>query len=687
MGKCRVATNGPALLSTGQIDFSGGVNSIKVPTIQSQANPTGIALNELPWLDNATVRDGGIRQRCGFDDLGKYHDGSQIFQGGFMYQPDEGDPYLIISVGGHILKVIPNSAESPVDLSTTAFVAGPVPAWTVSLTNLTDPNTGAHVFPGPTYNGPLGSGPNAFTEFIVPAIGGGVVITLGLPYTGAVGDTIVVGGGSYQVTAFSTLASSIGVNPPDIDQAFFCQAEMFLVIQAGDGVTLPFIWDGGVLRRSLGITNTAVAPGTPGVNEIPAATCMDYYMGRLWYGQGRTLSAGDIVKGASGTVKYGLRDSVLNVTENPLVVGGDGFTVASEAGNIRALKHSANLDTTLGQGQLYVFTRKVIYALNVPITRNEWLTTTDPLMRVVQLVNGSVNDRSVVTVNGDLYYQSLEPGIRSLVAAVRYFQQPGNVSISAPEDRVLQFNDRALLHHASGIYFDNRMLQTAGPVASPQGVIHKYLVPMDFMPMSTPRAHMEPVWEGIYEGLQIQQMWTGDFGGRERAFAATVSQLDNSLHIWELTDFERFESGDKRVTWVIEFPAYTWGQEFLLKQLVSAELWVDKIYGEVVFQLEYRPDSDPCWKLWHTWKECTARNSCEDVANPICYPVDQFRESFRATMTLPNPPVTCERTTGRPSNVAYQFQCRLIIKGWCRIRGFRLFALPVEKKLYAGIVC
>ena len=92
----------------------------------------------------------------------------------------------------------------------------------------------------------------------------------------------------------------------------------------------PLIWDGAILRRSKGITNPAVAPGTPGVNEIPAGTAMDYFMGRIWYAQGRVANAGDIVGGPSGTLAYDFRDSVLNVTECPLVLGGDGFSVPAQ---------------------------------------------------------------------------------------------------------------------------------------------------------------------------------------------------------------------------------------------------------------------------------------------------------------------------------------------------------------------
>jgi len=202
-----------------------------------------------------------------------------------------------------------------------------------------------------------------------------------------------------------------GLNdPPDAPQAFFVQGEEFAVKQAGDGVTLPLFWDGNALRRSAGL------PG----GELPAATCMDYFMGRIWYAQGRQYTAGDIVLGPSGTAPYSLRDAILKVTENPLALAGDGFIVPTQDGIIRALHHSANMDTSLGEGQLFTFTRKAIYSLTVPVKRADWILSTEPLQKVVQNKNGSYGDRGIVNANGDLFYQSSD-GIRSLFVSLRVF--------------------------------------------------------------------------------------------------------------------------------------------------------------------------------------------------------------------------------------------------------------------------
>lgn len=585
----------------GSLDFSGGVDSLKVTTLASETVPNGLQRNQLAWLDNATVRDGAITQRWGWQPVGLMHAGNALYQGGFMYEPDGEFPYLVHAIGGILYRE--------------------------------DMGTGA-------------------------------------------------------LTPLST--NPIFYHPPQIEQYFFAQAEQFLIVQCNDGVTNPLIWDGTTLIRSRGLTGVPT-PGDPNCNQIPPAGAMDYFMGRLWYAQGRIVSAGDIVRGASGTIANDFRDSVLYVTENPLAIGGDGFSVPANDGTIRALKHSANLDAALGQGRLFAFTRKAVYALNAPVTRTDWINADNnnqPLMTVVQLVNGAVNDRSVVSANGDLFYQSLEPGIRSLLQAVRYFNQWGNIQISSNEQRILQFNDRALLYAASGIVFDNRLWQTALPQQNAVGVIHKGIVPMDFVPINSFNRQKEPNWEGMYEGLDFLQLFLGDFGGRERAFAAVVSQVDGSINLWELTVGDQRENGDGRVTWIIETPAWTWGRELDLKKLVSAEFGVDRLAGTVDFLLEFRPDSQTDWLHWHRWQECSPRNSSENAINPIAYPLIQYGPCYRSTMVMPLPPESCAAcNTGRPASIGYQFQARLTIKGYCRVRSMMFHAEYVDRQLYLGIRC
>jgi hypothetical protein len=586
------------VVTDGSLDWSSGVNSTVATTIQSTDNPNGLKRTALAWMDNCTVRDGGITQRFGWSYLGTVP-AVATYQGSFIYVPDTANPYHIVVIGGHVYQVDSDNPDSAVDLS--------------------------------------------------------VAFNLVLPLT---------------------------------ERVYFVQAEIFLVIQAGDGVTLPLIWDGTTLRQSKGITDpNATTSSPPHTNEIPAATAMCYYMGRLWYAQGRAYSAGDIVGGASGTLAYGFRDSVLCVQENPLCVGGDGFVVPTNAGNIRGIAYQSNINSQLGEGALYIGTREQIYQLTVPTTRTDWIAATTnnmPLQTVALSTNGWVNDRSIVTVNGDLFFQCLEPSIRSLTTAVRNFQQWGNVPISVNEQRVLQFVDRSLLRFASGIYFDNRMLQTTLPFNTPVGVAHKAIIPLNFDVISTLEQQLPPVWEGMLEGVNILELTQADYGGRPRAFATVWSETKGTIELWELTNAARFDTSavqDNRVTWYFETPAFTWGDEFAMKKMVGGEIWYDKLIGEAVFNVQYRPDGDVCWHDWVQFRCCT-----EGFQDPTVQYPETARESYRQMQSLPVPPASCTAAMARPSNQGFQMQVRLTVHGYCRIRGLYLFGEPMLRKLYDNLV-
>lgn len=616
------ATAETLTLVDGSFDFSGGVDSSKVTTLESALNPNGLKRNQLAWLNNGSVRTTGINQRTGLQPIAKLID-SGYYQGGFLYEPDGANPYLVCQVSGEIFMAL---LEAP-----------------FTITNLS------------------------------------AVFNL--------------------------------TNPPDpavAEMAFFCQAENYLIIQAGDyfhpgapipgktdatGHTLPLFWDGTTLRRSIGITNLAPAQA-PNQNEIPAGTEMDYYGNRLWYAQARSFAAGDMVGGPSGTAPNHFRDAVLNVTENPLCFGGDGFTVPTSAGNIRAIKHSAQQNASLGQGQLYIFTRKTVYQMVVPPTRVDWISAdanNQPQLLVVQLVNGSVGGRSVVPINGDLYYQSFDPAIRSLRRAQQYFDQPGNTAISQNEQRVLQLNDRSLMRFSSAIPFDSRVLNLLLPQVALDGsnIVHSAIAPLDFDTVTNLEERKSPVWEGVYDGLQFLELYAGDFGGLPRAFTVAISETDGSIQIWELTTSSRTDNGDNRVVWGPEFPAFTWsssGYEFKLKQLNGGELWVDKVSGTVDMDVYYRVDADPCWRKWFRCSFCAKR--CEDEdAWDSAYPCTPNREGYKFPIVFPEPPAACDSMNVRPTTIGYQFQVKILFKGWCRVRGILLHALPKEKPTFEGMCC
>lgn len=494
------------------------------------------------------------------------------------------------------------------------------------------------------------------------------------------------------------LSANFGLfNPPTIPQAFFAAGDGFTVIQAGDGITLPLFYNpyfGDSLRRSNGLTGQIAGPN---ISELPAAFSMFFYQGRMWYSNGRFYTAGDIEgSSASGTVPFQFLDSCLRVTENPLAFGGDGFVVPSDAGIIRGLTTTANLDTTLGQGPLYILTRKQIYSLQVPVTRANWIaanSSNQPIQTIVQINGGTAGEDSITHVNGDFLYAGLEPTVRSFAVATRWYGQWGNVPISNDENRILQFNNRALMRRISGVNFDNRVLMGANPKQTNSGIVTPALMPLDFDIISTLSEREPPAWEGHWEGLDWLKLFEGDFGGRHRCFGVVVSRLDGSLNMYEISDTAKFDAdatdSKKRFDWYVETPAFTFGQEFELKKLLGGEIWIDRVSGTVTMNVDFRPDAQTCWLPWFDTSFCSARDCLEDVNNPCSYPVNpqDLGPGYRFPITLPAPRGDCAVGQRRPSNQGYQFQVRLRMHGYCRIRGILIYGEIRSKGLYEGLAC
>lgn len=605
----------PIRLVDGSLDFSLGCDSSRVTTVQSQANPNGLARQKLAWMVNCTVRNGAIEQRRGLQFITKIHDGSKPYQGGWLYEQQTGSPYLVVSIGGVIYAVRVDTDNSVVNLSA----------------------------PG-------------------------------------------------NLTNNATIAKS-----------YMCQGESYLVMQSGDwqpnnNGTLPLFWDGTTLRRSLGVISTNNVPtGVQPYNEIPSALAMCYYQGRIWYSNGRIYTAGDIVGDtASGTLATKFTDSVLKVTENPLAIGGDGFTVPSQAGNITALAYNAQLDSALGQGTLYAFTRSQINGLTVPVSRTNWIAATNanqPFQFVAQNKRGTPSDRSIVQVNSDLFYTTNEPGLRSLVVATRYFKQWGNVPVSRNVQRAYDFTTANLLGTASGINFDNRLLMTAIPVVTPVGVAYQGLVALNFDLVSTLGEQLPPAFEGLLDGFDVLQMFEGDFGGIDRAFAIVHDRSTHDINLFEITNDVDTDYTDNRVQWQFETPAFTFGKEMDLKNLDAGEIWVDRARGRVTMKVEYRQDASACWQKWYQTEFCTAKTECngvtsETVSNPICYPIQPLCDGYKWPIQLPRPRIQeCDFISKRPASQGYQFQVRIEITGFCRIRGILLYATKVDKPAYDPINC
>jgi hypothetical protein len=531
--------------------------------------------------------------------------------------------------------------------------------------------------------------------FTVPAVGGTVqVVCLPTTIFLSANEVIVIEGGTYSVVSVDTEIlvtiknltgvpgsvvsnSAVVVCEPHGDRnnayrwtVWMEQAEDFMIIQ--DGQATPIIYNGSVARRAT-------------ANEVPTGTVMAYGLGRLWVARGREFIASDIVGGPSGTSLYAKRDAILHFTENEYIAEGGAFLVADD---VTGMEFPANIDTALGQGELVVFMKTGAATVKVPPSREEWKNLSIPLQRVSLRPFGAMGQNGIVMVNGDLWFRAKD-GIRSYVMAQRMYGDAGNVPMSREMNAVISADDERLLPNTTGALFDNRLLMSCvGQREYDHGHHFKALVALDFEPASSMRERLPPAYDGVWTGLDVHQVVSGDFDGITRCFLF-VRNKDRDLEIWEVTRKDTADrpnyNVERRIKWEVYPRSFTFQDEADgLKLLTSGRIWRDQIKGDVSVCVQYRPDQYPIWQDWHCTDTRAAKEWCAGAPNAGCIPqvpLPQYRTNLRLPQLLmPKDEVT----DGKPMNHGHEFKVRVIVKGSCRLRRMRVKAQVVQEELDHG---
>lgn len=467
-------------------------------------------------------------------------------------------------------------------------------------------------------------------------------------------------------------------NAANVPVTHFLQAENYLIAQ--DGQANAIIYNGAVARRS-----------NPVQKEVPCGTIMSYAMGRVavCLPDGSSYRIGDLVFSSSGTPANGYRDAVLKFTENDyLNEGGDlvarVFGASYNLGPIAAMKALARLDNSLGQGPLQIFTTNGAFSVNLPFDRTTWKNLANPLQTVSLLSFGSLSQDSTQLVNSDIFYRAKD-GIRSFVMANRFFGQWSNTPISREMTRVLAYDNAGLLHRSSAVNFDNRYLLTCSPVQTAYGVYHRGLIALDFDLVSSMREQSPPAYDGVWLGPRILKILKGEFSGADRCFIFSLED-DNTVGLWEVTTDDKFDNGSTEITWWFETPAYPFGVPFTLKRLDTGDMWIDKVRGQVAFNLKFRPDRYPGWIDWQSWEECANYQNCATDPATGCLTIKALQDQFRPRMTFVQPPEDVDPITNRPFRDGYEFQARISVRGYCEITQLRLHAFERQESAYGELL-
>lgn len=432
--------------------------------------------------------------------------------------------------------------------------------------------------------------------------------------------------------------------------------------------------------------------GTPGntasgdisaLPELPAGRMGVYGMGRNWMAltDGTGFIASDIVGGSSGTAVYNLRDAPLRVTENSLLAGGGTFRVPGAVGDIRAMRFSATLDVSLGQGPLQVFTTMAAFSCDAPVDRTTWSNVQNPILTQSLIGAGALSQSSTVLANGDIVFRAVD-GIRSLILARREFDTWGNVPQSREVESILAQDNPTLTQFESAAVIENRLLMTVLPTNGPLGVFCQGIIALNFDPISTLRGKSPSIYDGIWTGMNILQLVQGVFNGVDRCYALCFDGVTSRIRLFEIqkTADNPFDNLVTPVTYSFEsaslFTNPKLKNTFDLIELVDGEMYVSDVRGAVNVEVWYRPNYSDCWTKWTEFGICGDNT---DTSKPVQY---------RTPIGLGSPSVQdCDPNTNQPTRIGLTFQVRFQVTGACKFRGAKFKAVAVPETRFSVAQC
>lgn len=587
--------------------------------------------NQCAFLVNATLRGGypetrppfvTPKLRFAFSDIETHWDSKEC-QGAKYFAPTEGDPLIVASIGGRLFKIdvlngfqVSEITPQKETRTSSSFIAPPV---------------------GVSQTVPVVNSGSIFVGMLV-TIGDGL-------YTVTVNAANILTLRNETATAGVNIATDSPVlypdpNPENRPQAWMAQADEWLVVQ--DGKSGPILYNGTVVRRS------AVS------GEVPTGTAMVFNeeIGRLCVGLvTNEIAIGDIT-------------NPITFTETGYAAEGGKFRIPRQYGAITGACMLANQDRANGQGAMLFFTESGISAFNLPPNREQWKNVQFPL-QITMPIFGATSHHSIINVNGDVFYRGKD-GVRSFALTRQEFAQWGNTPMSRELGRVLDSDDRSLLRFASSCLFDNRLLFTAMPRKGRYGAYHEALAVLDFEGVSRIN-RVPPRWDGIWTGIKPQHIVVGSFGGEDRCFVFARSD-SGGVQLWELLREGNFDGDEGRITCWLESRGLDFGKPFELDRLDGFEMWVDKVVGEVEFDLKHKADAGPCWADWGTKKICQSFKDCADDSGE-CKTLKTYRPGHRSRLGFGQPKDDTENTVdNRPMRVGYMHELRLQWTGRARIK-------------------
>ena len=205
-------------------------------------------------------------------------------------------------------------------------------------------------------------------------------------------------------------------------------------------------------------------------------------------------------------------------------------------------------------------------------------------------------------------------------------------------------------------------------IESGSEIFHKAVAVLDFNSTSTVGGKSSAAWDGIWSGINFQQIVSGFFDGQVRCFSFVYGGVGDN-QIWEITsDFDDDQAVGQDPTPIqcqLETKSYSFDQQFNKKKLRRLDIWISDLRGKVDFEAYYRFDGRSCWTAWPPkWSRCaTVASFILPETNENVEDLLQNLPQVRNQITHPLPPNVCEATQGGFTHTGFEVQLRLVWSG------------------------
>lgn len=414
--------------------------------------------------------------------------------------------------------------------------------------------------------------------------------------------------------------------------------------------------------------------------SIPVGGPTVFTNGRLWVARQNQLFAGDLINS--------YENSQIKFSEILYLTGGGAFSFDDE---IVALGALPGVDTSTGQGDLVVYTRKSVFAVRSYVyDRTQWQSTIG-MQRFVFDGVGEIAPGTIAGAGNDLYFRA-SGGVMSYVQTLKERSvSPATLTDSTEASRVLNYDTPRWLKYSSGVFFDNRYLFTASHVVqninsqygSGYNVVGRSIISADLVPATVKGEALDAAYDGEWTGLQVSKLVKGIFKGEERCFAICAGTNGHNS-IYEITtdspsdldstgNFVPIQCG-------IEFRRMAFENPAEVKELFRADIGFSEIFGPQVspgsgqnlpslqWSFSFRPDYFP--NFFQVQTGSTEIQTANDLPLGGNIP-ENLRPGYLNIRTV-KPSDSCVTAGGRLARFGYLFQPKIEWTGTARLSLFRL---------------